>query len=87
MDRRMKVRRELAFLIAGLLFLHTPLGAAAGEIDSMDCICETECTQDERNADCPLCGGQDADGIVCGGEPRDEQTGEDKETSEDKKIS
>lgn len=87
MDRRMKVRRGLAFLIAGLLFLHTPLGAAAGEIDSADCICETECTQDERNADCPLCGGQDADGIVCGGEPRDEQTGEDKETSEDKKIS
>lgn len=86
MDRRMKVRRELAFLIAGLLFFHTPLAASAGEINSADCICETECTQDERNADCPLCGGQDADAIVCGGEPRDEKTGEDKEISEDKET-
>ena len=33
MDRRMKVRRGLAFLAAGLLFFHTPLGASAGETD------------------------------------------------------
>lgn len=74
MNKGMKVKRGLAFLTAGLLFFHPPLAAAAGEIDSADCICETECTQEERNADCPLCGRQAADISSCEGEGQNKLT-------------
>lgn len=74
MDKGIKVRRGLSLLTAGLLFFHTPFVAAAGEaeIDLADCICETACTDEERNTDCPLCGGQNGDVSFCAGKTQDE---------------
>ncbi|MBC5744054.1 Ig-like domain-containing protein [Lachnospiraceae bacterium MD308] len=95
MDKGMNVKRGLAFLTAGLLFFHSPLAAAAGEIDSADCICETECTQEERNADCPLCGRQEADVSSCEGVRQNKRTqdagsagkqAEDGQTAQEKEL-
>ena len=95
MDKGMNVKRGLAFLTAGLLFFHSPLAAAAGEIDSADCICETECTQEERNADCPLCGRQEADISSCEGVRQNKRTqdagsagkqAEDGQTAQEKEL-
>lgn len=72
MDKGRKVRRGLVFFAAGLLCFHTPLAAMAEEADLSECICDTACTDEERNEDCPLCGRQDADTFACDGETQDE---------------
>lgn len=46
--------------------------------DTAECICETLCTEDSINGDCPVCGAEDADLSRCKGEKTEEQekTGE-----------
>ncbi|EOS41486.1 hypothetical protein C809_04304 [Lachnospiraceae bacterium MD335] len=46
--------------------------------DRLECICETLCTEDSINGDCPVCGAEDADLSRCKGEKTEEQekTGE-----------
>ena len=46
--------------------------------DTAECICETLCTEDSINGDCPVCGTEDADLSRCKGEKTKEQekTGE-----------
>ena len=48
------------------------------EDDTAKCICETLCTEDSINGDCPVCGAEDADLSRCVGEKTEEQekTGE-----------
>ncbi len=48
------------------------------DTDTAECICETLCTEDSINGDCPVCGAEDADLSRCKGEKTEEQekTGE-----------
>ncbi len=81
MDKKIKIKEKWILLAAGLFLLHMPLSVSAeeGVPEPADCICETACTQEERNDACPVCGREDADIFPCAGNMPDAQAaGNDK---------
>ena len=72
----MKKRKRLVgtvCLMLSMLLLTVPLlGMAALPVSAeteelSECICDTKCTEEEPNADCPVCGGENGDISSCVG--------------------
>lgn len=56
--------------------------ANAPKEDAAECICETLCTEDRRNGDCPLCGAEGADLSCCNGKEQEKISEKDIETDD-----
>lgn len=86
MDRKMKIKKRLVRLSAGLLIFCMPLTASADETEPAECTCEVACTLKEQDDTCPICAKEDADLLLfCTGEKEDALPQDDGRESKEKK--